>query len=51
MEEAEILRIIDDNIANGSHVVEQGVVMPVVQESSQTVLVEAIDGLINISLR
>lgn len=49
MEEEEIIRIVEDNLANGGHIGE-GLLMPVIQENDIMVK-ESIDNLIKMSIK
>ena len=52
MEEEEIIRIVEDNLANGAQVISNdGVFTPVIQEGNQKLVVEAIEGHIKLCLK
>jgi hypothetical protein len=52
MEEEEIIRIVEDNLANGAQVISNdGVFTPVIQESNQMMMVDSIDGHIKLCLK
>jgi hypothetical protein len=48
-EEQEIIRIVDDNLSNGAHVIaNDGILTPVVQQENQKLIVDGIDALIKL---
>ena len=52
IEESEIIRIVEDNLANGAQVISNDAVFaPVIQESNQRMVVEAIDSHIKLCLK
>lgn len=52
MEEEEIIRIVEDSLANGAQVIQnEGVFTPVIQEGNQRMVVDAVESNIKLCLR